>query len=261
MYIDTHAHLYSRKYQDDRDAMVGRAEAAGLELILLPNVSSETIGPMLALCHDFPSLFRPMMGLHPTSVKPESIERELEAVRQALFAPGAGYVAVGEIGIDLYWDKSTLALQEEVFAEQMRWAVGLGLPVAIHARESLEEIFRVMERFDGPLPAGVFHCFSGSLAQAEKALALGFHLGIGGTSTYPKGGLERVLPQVPLERLLLETDAPYLAPVPHRGKRNESAYLPVVAQRVAALRGMAVEELAQATTRNARILFKLEENG
>lgn len=253
--IETHAHLYSEQFKPDQAEALHRAVAAGVGTILLPNVDRSTIDAMLELEAAAPATCYAMMGLHPCSVGP-GFEQELRLVEEWLAR--RPFVAVGECGIDLYWDKTYLAEQQEALRTQLRLAKQYQLPIVLHTRSAFEEAFElVAEAQDGTL-RGVFHCFSDGLAEAERIIALGgFKLGIGGVATFKNGGLDKVLPHVDVKHLVLETDCPYLAPVPYRGKRNEPAYLPLVLHRVASLLGQAPEAVAEATTRNARELFQL----
>ena len=252
MLIDTHAHLYSPKFDADRDAMIARAQAAGVERVYLPNVDAASIAGMLDLEARYPDYCFAMMGLHPCSVKAD-YEAELATVRDWL--DKRPFVAVGEIGIDLYWDKTYIEEQKAAFLTQTRWAKELGLPVVIHARESIDLLIELLQDERGPELRGVFHCFTGNVAQGRAIVDLGMYLGIGGVATFKNGGLDKVLPELPLDALVLETDAPYLAPKPHRGKRNESAYVRLVAERVAAITGRPFGEVVRRTGRNARDLF------
>lgn len=251
--IDTHAHLYDDAFAADRDAMITRALDAGVRKIYLPNCDSSTIAPMMELAAAYPQHCFPMMGLHPCYVK-EDFEKELAMVEDWL--DKAPFAAVGEIGLDYYWDKTFVPQQKEAFRRQMRWAKEQGLPIVIHSRESTADcIATVREAQDGAL-RGVFHCFGGSSDEAAEIISLGFLLGIGGVVTYKNAAaLHGVVRTVPLENLVLETDAPYLSPVPHRGKRNESAYTAHVAQKVAELRGIDVAEVNRVTSMNAERIF------
>ena len=252
-FIDTHAHLYSRKFESDRDDMIRRAIKAGVTRLYLPNIDAESIDAMLALEAAFPENCFAMMGLHPCSVQPNSYEQELALVAQHLAA--RKWAGVGETGIDLHWDKSTLDIQKIAFARQIEWAKDLQLPIIIHARESNREcIDLVREGQDGRL-RGIFHCFSGTREEAQEMIDLGFMLGIGGTITYPKSELPAVLRTVPLEHIVLETDAPYLPPVPHRGKRNESAFIPLVAEMLSEIKVLPLAQIARITTANALRMF------
>lgn len=253
VYIDTHAHLYHTQFDGDRRDMLQRAMDAGLQRLYLPNIDSGSVKVLHAMADEWPDLCRPMMGLHPCSVG-EDPSRDL-AEMERLLATGR-YWGVGEIGIDLYWDKTHLKQQQDAFRTQVRWAKQLSLPVAIHCRESFDEVIAIVEAEKDATLRGVFHCFTGSPEQARRVIALGgFFLGIGGVVTYAKSGLAQTMAEVGIDRCVLETDAPYLSPVPHRGKRNESAYIPIVAQALASATGRAVEEVAQVTTTNAIELF------
>ncbi|AMR25702.1 hydrolase TatD [Hymenobacter psoromatis] len=254
--IETHAHLYSEQFRPDQAEALHRAVAAGVGTILLPNVDHSTIDAMLELEAIAPGTCHAMMGLHPCSVGP-TFEKDLQEVADWLAR--RPFVAVGECGIDLYWDKTYLPQQQAALREQLRLAKQYDLPIVLHTRNAFEEAYElVAEAQDGSL-RGVFHCFSDGLAEAERIIALGFKLGIGGVATFKNGGLDQVLPHVGLEHLVLETDCPYLAPVPYRGKRNEPAYLPLVLHRVATLLGQSPDAVAGATTRTARELFRLAE--
>lgn len=251
--IDTHAHLYSRKFDADRHDMVTRALATGVERIYLPNIDSESIEGMLALEADFSANCFAMMGLHPCSVQPETYAQELEIVEKWL--EQRSWAGIGETGIDLYWDRTTLAIQQIAFARQCVWARELGRPVIIHSREANQEAIEVVRQNQDGRLRGIFHCFSGTLEEAKEMIGLGFMLGIGGTLTYPKSELPSVLAEIPLENIVLETDAPYLPPVPHRGKRNESAFVRHTAEKLAEVKGMPLEEIARITTANAFKMF------
>lgn len=254
MLIDTHAHLYHKQFDPDREDMLARALEAGVTKLFLPNVDHESIAAMDALAAAHPDRCFAMMGLHPCSVGENNSEAMEEVER--LLRTGR-YCAVGEIGIDLYWDKTFLAQQQEVFRMQIRWAKELELPIAIHCRESYNEVIAILEEENDASLRGVLHCFTGNPEQARRVIALGgFCLGIGGVITYPKGGLFETMREVGAEHCVLETDAPYLAPVPYRGKRNESAYLPHIATRLAEATGLTVEAIGAITTRNAELLFQ-----
>ncbi len=251
-WVDTHAHLYGRQFDHDRDAMLQRAFEAGVQRIYLPAIDHETHDDLLALADAYPEHCLPMMGLHPCSVKAD-YEKELTLVADWLSK--RSFVAVGEIGLDLYWDKTFFEQQKDAFVRQMRWAQQLEIPIVIHSRESTEETISILTDNTWFTQGGIFHCFSGTLEQAERIIARGLVLGIGGVVTYKNGGLAEIIPHLPLEKLVLETDAPYLAPVPHRGKRNESAYIPLMAQKIADLQGISVEKVAQVTTATALQVF------
>ncbi|MEO8068971.1 MAG: TatD family hydrolase [Flavobacteriales bacterium] len=253
MFIDTHAHLYHRQFESDRAAMVQRALDAGVSKLYLPNIDGESIAEMHALCDAFPDVCIPMMGLHPCHV-PEDPASALAQVEQLLRE--RKYAAVGEIGIDLYWEKKLLSQQQDAFRQQVRWAKELKLPIVIHCRDSFAESIAIVEEEKTPDLRGVFHCFTGPVEHAQRILDLdGFLLGIGGVITYPKSGLAQTMATVGPERCVLETDSPYLAPVPNRGKRNESGYIPLIAQALATATGRSLADIAGITTRNAQTLF------
>ena len=254
--IDTHCHLYDEAFDNDRDQAVQRALDSCVTLMLLPGIDSSSHDRQEALASQYPACFRQMMGLHPTSVTAD-YANELELVRQKLFNPQAVYVGVGEIGLDLYWDKTFLEQQREVLKTQMRWAKELDLPVCLHVRKAYNELFGLLRDLNFSSYRGVMHCFGGSVQEANKAIEMGFHVGIGGVVTFKNATLASVAASIPLERILLETDAPYLAPVPYRGKRNESAYIPVIAEKIAALKGVSIAEVDEVTSASATVLFGL----
>lgn len=253
-YIDSHAHIYSEQFKADQQEAIRKAEEAGVSQILMPNIDHTSIDAMLQTESDHPAVCLAMMGLHPCSVQ-KHFEQELYTVENWLAR--RSFIAIGETGVDLYWDKTFLAQQQEALAIQARWAKQYRVPIVLHTRDAFRETYEVIAREQDGTLTGVFHCFSGSAEEARQALELGFYLGIGGVATFKNGGLDKLLPEVPLERLLLETDCPYLAPVPHRGKRNEPAYLPLIAQKVADIKQIPLAELAAATTANSRKLFNL----
>lgn len=254
VFTDTHAHLYLEEFDPDRDQVMRRAEDSGVYHLFLPNIDSGSVNQMLGVCKDWPHLCYPMMGLHPTSVKP-GYRDELALVRQYLGDSSYRFYGVGEIGIDLYWDKSYEKEQKDAFNIQLDMALEFNLPVAIHTRNSMETTLEIMEARNDKGLRGVFHCYSGDVPQAERAVAMGFYLGIGGVVTYKKTTLVDVVTAIPLESLLLETDAPFLPPVPHRGQRNESSYIPLIAEKIAEIKRTSVEEVASVTTKNALKLF------
>lgn len=249
---DTHAHLYVEEFEADREAVMQRALEAGVSRFFIPAIDSSYTDRMKALKEAWPERVFLMCGLHPTHVK-DHWEKELSLVEGQL--RDGGYAAVGEIGIDLYWDRSRLAEQTEAFKRQIGLARAHGLPIVIHSRESFDEIFEVLEAEKGPGLRGIFHCFTGTLEQAHRALSFGMKLGIGGVVTFKNGKIDTFLGQIPLEHIVLETDSPYLAPVPFRGKRNEPAYLRKVLARMAELYGQSEEAIAEATTANSREVF------
>ncbi len=254
--VDTHAHLYHARFDDDREAMLLRAANSGVERFYLPNIDSGSIDGMLAMQQSHPRHCFAMMGIHPCSIKAD-FERELSLAETWLFNPPqpAAFFAVGEIGLDYYWDKSFITEQKVAYIRQLEWASALNLPVAIHSRDSLEDTISIVEKLSDPNLRGVFHCFTGTAEQASRITALGFFLGIGGVATFKNGGLDLVLPAVDPNFLVLETDAPFLAPVPYRGKRNEPAYLRDIVQVLATWYGTTGEAIAGQTTANANRLF------
>jgi TatD DNase family protein len=257
MIIDTHTHLYASEFDEDRTAMVDRAKAAGVGLMLLPAIDRSSFKSMWDTVNGFPELMKPMIGLHPCSVKAESLQDELQLVETELKTNLDNYVAVGEIGIDLYWDKTTIDLQIEAFHIQLQWAKKYQLPVAIHIRNSFDEVFEVLQQEQDGTLTGVLHCFTGGKRHVLLARELGFYMGIGGVVTYPGSGIDHVLKRIEIGEIVLETDAPYLAPVPHKGERNEPALLTHIAQRVAAIKELPVDEVIAITSANAKKLFKL----
>ena len=252
--IDTHAHIYLPEFDEDREVIISNAEAAGIAAIYLPAIDSATHEAMLLTEATYPCC-KSMMGLHPCSVK-ENYQKELEVVNNYLSQKD--FIAVGEIGLDLYWDRTFEKQQYEVFHRQIELAVTYHLPIVIHSRNAINECIEVVAQY--PNVRGVFHCFSGNLHQGEKIMALNFMLGIGGVVTFKNGGLDKVLPYIGLSHIVLETDAPYLAPVPNRGKRNEPAYTKQVAEKIAYLLNLSIDEVATVTNQNAEKLFRIKEN-
>jgi TatD DNase family protein len=260
MLIDTHAHLYSEEFQQDLSDTITRAQNIGVKRILLPNIDTESISEMEKVCKNFPECI-PMMGLHPGYVKGDW-EQQLNLIEQKLFESSEQYCAVGEIGIDLYWDTTFCEQQKIAFRKQINWAKELKLPIAIHCRNAFDEIFEILDSENATELTGVFHCFTGNLEQANHILSYGgFKLGIGGVITYKKSELPEVIKQVDLKHIVLETDAPYLPPVPFRGKRNESAYVSLVAEKLAEIYACSVSEISEKTTQNAIHLFQLGKFG
>lgn len=253
VFCDTHAHLYAEEFDGDRDAMIQRALDAGVKYLFLPDIDSAFTKPMLDLVSRYPEHCFPMTGLHPTSVK-ENFRDELKIIESNLEDLTMKFYAIGEIGIDLYWDKTYSAEQEKAFRRQVELSIKHNLPVVIHTRNSFDVTSSILEDYRGKA-RGIFHCFSGNVLQAKTAVDLGYLLGIGGIITFKNSGLKEVVESIPLENLVLETDAPYLAPVPYRGKRNESSYIPVIAAKVAELKNTDLEKVAEVTTRNALLLF------
>lgn len=251
--IDTHTHLYSDQFDSDRKEMLQRAFDKGVTKFFLPAIDSSYHEKMLALESEYPGKIFAMMGLHPCDVKPETWEKELEIVENYL--KQRPFCAIGEIGIDLYWDKTTLDIQIKAFEQQIDWAIAYDLPIVIHTRESFDEVFEVLERKKHPRLRGIFHCFSGTLEQAKHAIDLGFILGIGGVVTFKNGKIDQFLHEISLEKIVLETDSPYLAPVPFRGKRNESSYVELVAGKLVDIYGKDFSEIDRITTANAEKIF------
>lgn len=255
MYIDTHAHLYSEQFAADRTEMIQRALDTGVDQFLLPNIDLGSIPGMYALEQQFPGVCHAMMGLHPCSVD-GNFEAVLAELRREL--DKRPFIAIGEIGIDLYWDKTFLEQQKKAFATQIEWAKELNLPIVIHARDSFEEIFEVLDLHNDDRLKGVFHCFTGTEREILRVRSYGgFLFGIGGVVTFKKSGLDEALKHSSLDEILLETDSPYLAPHPHRGKRNESGYIPLIADKLSDIYEISLEQIAKATSENARRLFAI----
>jgi TatD DNase family protein len=250
--IDTHAHIYLEDFNADRAAMLERCRQQGIEKILMPNIDSESIDDLLELESKEPTLCVAMMGLHPCYIK-KGFEKDLYEVESWLSK--RTFCAVGEIGTDLYWEKTFWAEQQEAFEVQLGFAKKFKVPVSIHSRESTEEALAIIEKLQDGTLSGVFHCYSGTLAQAERAIKLGFHLGIGGVATFKRGELDELLKTVELKHLVLETDSPYLAPVPYRGKRNEPSYLHFVVEKIAAVKNISFEEIETVTTTTSKSIF------
>ena len=251
---DTHTHLYYETDQQKQADLMQRCFGNDIHRLFLPNVDIASIARIDELVSRYPENCFAMAGLHPCDVK-EDYESVLSEIHASI--AGRKIYAIGEIGIDLYWDKTTLGIQQAAFHEQIKWAKDLGLPIVIHCREAFDEVFEVLESEKDDKLFGILHCFTGNLEQAQRAIGLGFYLGIGGVVTYKKAGLDLVLQDVPLDKLVLETDSPYLAPVPYRGKPNESSYLIHVAQKVADIYQVPLEQVAEVTTANSIQIFKV----
>ncbi|WP_395808990.1 TatD family hydrolase [Daejeonella sp.] len=249
---DTHTHLYYETDPEKLSDLMQRSLDNKVFRLFLPNVDSESIPLVFGLSELYPDHCFPMLGLHPCDVK-ANYKEELDSISKEI-AQRKIY-AIGEIGIDLHWDKSTLSIQQEAFRIQINWAKNLGLPIVIHCREAFDEIFEILNELKDDKLRGIFHCFSGTIEQANKVIGLGFYLGIGGVLTYKNSGLDKVVQDVSLEHLVLETDSPYLTPVPFRGKPNESSYLVYIAQKLADLKQVSLEQIAEVTTRNSRMVF------
>ena len=256
MFIDTHTHLYVDAFEEDRKEAVQRAIDSGIELMLLPNIDVDTIDDMHLLTKQFPNNCLSMMGLHPGNVN-ENWETQLNTMKNLLFNSDQ-YIAVGEIGMDLYWDKSFIEEQKKAFAIQVEWAKELNLPIVIHARDAFQEIYEILDDLNDENLRGVFHCFTGSNEDAQRILGFGgFMFGIGGVLTYKNAKIDEIVKNIPVEHIILETDSPYLPPVPYRGKRNESSYLLHIAEKLADVYSVKLNVIESVTTENAIKLFKL----
>ncbi|MFA6702446.1 MAG: TatD family hydrolase [Dysgonamonadaceae bacterium] len=255
--VDTHAHLYDDQFVNDIERVIERAKEAGIETILLPNIDEESISPLKQLVDSLPDFFIPMMGLHPTSVTTDW-ENQLSNIYEEL--KNRNYIAVGEIGIDLYWDQSLKNEQIKAFEAQLEWSIENNLPVAIHSRNAINECVESIIRVGASSLRGVFHSFGGSLEELDSILALeNFYVGINGVVTYKNSGLSKVLPRCPKEKIVLETDSPYLSPVPYRGKRNESSYLSMIVSKLAEIYEVNDQDIAEITTKNANDLFGISD--
>ncbi len=255
--IETHAHIYDQQFEEDREVVLQKAWDEGIEQIWMPNCDHTTIDGMMQLAASYPTRCFPMMGLHPTYVK-EGFEKELQLVEDWLTR--YQFLAIGEIGMDLYWDKTFVKQQEEAFIFQCNLALKHNLWIDIHSRNAFWETVALIEKINNPALTGIFHCFVGTLDEAKKCIELGFKMGIGGVATFKNGGLDKVIPSIGLEHLVLETDSPYLAPVPYRGKRNQPAYLRLVAERIGDILGVPTEEVIATTSRTALSMNPLTES-
>lgn len=254
MLVDSHSHLFLEEFSDDLPLVIARARAAGVSHIFMPNIDSTTIGPLLSVCNTYKGYCFPMIGLHPTSVNAD-YEKEL-AVVESYLRQTNDFVAIGEIGLDLYWDKTYLKEQLMAFEQQVEWALNYNLPIVIHSREAFEYIYKVLAPYKKTPLTGVFHSFTGTAGEAARLMEFeGFKIGINGVVTFKKSSLPEALKEIPLERIVLETDSPYLTPVPNRGKRNESAYLEGTLLKVAEIYGQPVEKVAELTSENALNVF------
>lgn len=257
IFIDTHTHIYLDEFDQDRHLIVEKAVQSGVKYMLLPNIDSSSMQPLLSMANDFPDHCFPMTGLHPTSVK-ENYREELKAVENSLNEHK--FYGIGECGMDFYWDKTFVTEQEFVFRHQIELALAHKLPLIVHIRDSYNEVIRILKEVNKPELKGIFHCFSGSIEQARQAIDLGFSLGLGGVITFKNNKMQETLKHVDLKHLVLETDAPFLAPAPHRGKRNEPSYVPLIAAKVAEIKEIDIEEVARETTRNALQLFSINKS-
>lgn len=256
MFIDTHTHIYLKKFDEDRETCINEAVNAGVKRMYLPNIDVSSVEQIKDCIKNYPDQCIPMMGLHPCSVTKEyeEILKTLEAELDSY-----PYVAVGEIGLDYYWSKDLVAEQKKAFEKQIEWAVTRSLPIIIHSRDSLDDCIDMVERSGGENLKGIFHCFSGTIEQAERIIKLGFLMGIGGVVTFKNSGLSEVVAEIPLDHLVLETDAPFLSPHPFRGKRNESKFIPLIAEKIAVVKNVEVTTVAKQTTINADKLFNFNE--
>jgi TatD DNase family protein len=252
-WVDTHCHIYSKEFDNDRADVLARCEQENVSKIFMPNVDHTSIDGMFEAENKWKDVCIPMMGLHPCSVK-KDFERELYIVENWLSK--REFVAIGEIGTDLYWDKSFWEQQKEAFNIQVGWAKKYKLPIIIHCRESIDETIELVTQLKDDNLTGIFHCFGGTAEQAKKITDLNFLVGIGGAATFKKSGLDLALPEISIDKIVLETDSPYLAPVPFRGKRNEPSYIPLIAQRVAEIKKLPLDEVQELTTKNALQLFE-----
>lgn len=256
-YIDTHAHLYSEQFDEDRDEMIQRAFDSGVNKLFLPNISLESIEGMEALVKKYPGQCYSMMGIHPCDVE-KDWETQLNETKKHYIK--GHHIAIGEIGIDLYWDKSLQKEQTEAFTAQIRWAKSEKLPIVIHCRDAFDEIFEVLDKENDEELFGVFHCFTGTEEQANKIINYGgFKLGIGGVVTFKNSGLDKSIEKISLDHLVLETDSPYLAPAPFRGKRNESSYIPKIAEKLSNIHGISEQKIGEITTKNALEIFQIKD--
>ena len=254
--IDTHSHIYEPPFNADRDEVIQRARQAGVEYIFLPNINAGSIAPMLDMCQRYPGYCFPMLGLHPEDIE-ENYKQVLADMKAMLEEPDHPYIAIGEVGLDYYWDKSKVKEQDEVFRTQIEWAIEYHLPLMIHSRSSHRQLVTAISEYKDEALSGVFHCFGGSTEEAQELLQFpGFALGIGGVVTYKNSSLPEVLTTVPMERIVLETDSPYLTPVPYRGKRNESAYVVEVLRKVAHIYNVSEQEAEDITNSNAKRIFQ-----
>jgi TatD DNase family protein len=258
MLIDTHAHLYVKQFNYDRADILKRANTEGVKKVFLPAIDCETHEAMLALEAEHPDFCTAMMGVHPCSINTETLENELKVAEKYLAE--RPFCAIGEIGIDLHWDKTTFEFQKKAFVQQMHWAQDLGLPIIIHSRNSMEEVIAILRENAWYTEGGILHCFTGDVVQAQQLIDRGFYLGIGGVVTYKNSGLDAVVKAIDLKHLVLETDAPYLAPVPFRGKRNESSYVKYVAEKISEIKIVDYKEVARVTTANAEHIFSKNHN-
>ena len=255
MYIDTHTHIYLKDFEEDRKEIIKECLDLSVSKLFLPNIDSSTIEDVIQVCNTYPEICHPMIGLHPCSVK-GNFQKELNNIYP--YINSVQPIAIGEIGIDLYWDKTTLKEQIKAFEKQINWAKEFSLPIVIHARDSYREIFDVLDEMNDKNLKGIFHCFSSNLKDANHILSYGgFKLGIGGVVTFKNAGLDKTLANISMDNLVLETDSPYLTPAPYRGKRNKSSYIPLIAKKLSEIYNVHITEIAKITTKNAEEIFNL----
>lgn len=256
MYVDTHAHLYLEKFDEDIDDVIKNCIKNNVERIFLPNIDSSTIESLNNLSKLYPDNCFPIMGLHPCSVN-DNYKSELSIMQGWL--EKEKYYGIGETGVDLYWDKTFKSQQVEAFEEQINWSKSYDLPIIIHSRESLDITIDIITQNQNGVLSGIFHCFNGNIEQCKKIVDNNFYMGLGGIVTYKNAGLDEMIKYLPLEKMLLETDSPYLSPVPYRGKRNQSSYIPIIADKIAEIKGLTTKEIMTVTTQNAARIFKLND--
>jgi len=252
IFTDTHAHIYAEEFLQDYEECYNRSILQKVNRVFVPNIDLDSISSLKSICNQFSDSYFPMMGLHPCSVK-QDYELVLTQIYDELIS--AKYYAVGEIGMDLYWDKTTFLIQKNAFVEQARWAIKYNLPVAIHSRDATRELIHIIKTEYLSALRGIFHCFTGEVSEARELLNMGFYLGIGGVVTYKNSTLPQTLMEIGIKGLVLETDAPYLPPVPYRGKRNETSFIPLIAEKLSQIFKLEIEEVAEITTNNSKDIF------
>jgi len=257
MFIDTHTHIYLDQFKDDLDDCIQRALDSKVDQLFLPNIDASSWEQIQHCLNHYPNICRPMIGLHPCSVD-DNVENQLDALSQLLTENKV--VAIGEIGLDYYWSKDFIEKQKEAFRLQIGWAKTYNLPIVIHSRDSLDDCIEEVTNTNDENLTGIFHCFNGTIEQAKQIIELDFHLGLGGVITFKNAKMNEVVKWIPLDRIVLETDAPYLTPHPHRGKRNEPSYIPLIAEKIAEVKNISIEEVAEATSRNALDIYKLSKS-
>ncbi len=254
MFIDTHTHIYLEQFEEDLEECIQRSLKSKVNKLFLPNIDTSTWEKVQSCVNNYPDMCYPMLGLHPCSVK-EDVDQELNSISTLM--ESNKIIAVGEIGLDYYWSKEFVEQQIEAFRIQINWAKEAKLPIVIHSRDSLDDCIRIVREENDEQLTGIFHCFSGTIEQAKEIIQLGFYLGLGGVITFKNAKMDDIVKELPLDKIVLETDAPYLTPHPHRGKRNEPSYIPLVAEKIAAVKNVSVQEIAEATTRNAKEVYQI----